>query len=85
MEIKTRMDFTQFHKKEMVQYIESNPREFDNLLKMIFSDRKPFNWRAAWLTHNCMEVNDKRASEYIPKLIKKLPLLPLTSGKISIV
>jgi len=67
---------TSTFKKTMIEYINSNPDEFENLIQLIFTDRQPFAWRAAWLIWSCMDNNDIRIKKYVIKLIDCLPDKP---------
>lgn len=67
---------TSTFKKTMIEYINDNPDEFDNLIQLIFTDRQPFAWRAAWLIWSCMDNNDIRIKKYVIKLIDCLPDKP---------
>lgn len=68
-------------KKTMIEYINDNPDEFDNLVQLIFTDRQPFAWRAAWLTWSCMDENDVRIEKYVLSLIDCLPDKPSNMRK----
>jgi hypothetical protein len=67
---------THSYKEKMIDYIRSNPLDFDKLIQLIFSDRQPYAWRAAWLLWSCMEDNDPRVRKYVPALISTLPVKP---------
>ena len=61
------------YKAGMIEYVESHPEDFDELVKLSIEDKQPFSWRAAWLLWSCMTKNDQRVFHYIDSMIKTLP------------
>ena len=61
------------HKEGMIEYVDSHPEDFDELVKLSIEDKQPFSWRAAWLLWSCMTKNDQRVFHYIDSMIKTLP------------
>ncbi len=56
----------------MINYIESYPNEFNNLIIIAIEGKESYSWRAAWLLSNCMEANDQRIKKYIKPIIERL-------------
>jgi hypothetical protein len=61
------------YKKDLLNYISSNPEAFDELINLALEVKQPFSWRASWLLWSCMEKNDKRIQSYVKRIIKLLP------------
>jgi len=61
------------YKEQMIEYLETNPDEFDEALSLALSDRQPFAWRSAWLLSGCIQNNDKRVKPYLDDIIGVLP------------
>ena len=57
----------------MISYMKSHPEDFEEVIRLAISDKKPYSWRAAWLLWDCMEKNDLRLHQYIQKIIDILP------------
>lgn len=57
----------------MISYMKSHPEDFEEVIRLAISDKKPYSWRAAWLLWRCMEKNDQRLHGYIKKIIDILP------------
>jgi hypothetical protein len=62
-----------FCKKEMIQYLESNPADFDEAIELALVNEQPFSWRAAWLLWDVIEDNDKRIKKHLTSIIKAIP------------
>lgn len=60
------------YKSEMMNYMSSNPNDFDELVCLAISEKQPYAWRAAWLLSNCTLENDPRLRKYVPSLINCL-------------
>ncbi len=73
--IETKLEhlLTSSHKAEMIDYMESHPGDFTELIKFAIADKQPYYWRAAWLLWSCMDKNDKRVRKYLKKKIDILP------------
>ncbi|MCA4900327.1 MAG: hypothetical protein ACK514_02495 [Bacteroidota bacterium] len=67
--IETKLEhlLTSSHKAEMIDYMESHPGDFTELIKLAIADKQPYSWRAAWLLWSCMDKNDKRVRKYLKK------------------
>lgn len=64
------------HKAEMLDFIETNPNEFEALVELSVADKQPYSWRAAWLLSNCIDENDNRIKEFIPVIINTITVAP---------
>jgi hypothetical protein len=64
---------TDFYKAEMVSYLEANPAEFEQAIKLAIEDVPRYSWRATWLLWSCMVDNDSRVSAYLKEIIDRLP------------
>lgn len=63
-------------KKEMILYLKSNPKDFNELVKLSILDKQPYSWRAAWLLWSCMDKNDARLTEHLEQIIDGLSTKP---------
>lgn len=61
-----------FCKEEMVSFLDSNPGNFEEAIRLALSDKQPFSWRAAWLLSICMAENDKRIRKHIKGIIDSI-------------
>jgi hypothetical protein len=73
METKLEHILTNSYKADMISYMKSHPEDFEEVVQLALSDKKPHSWRAAWLLWGCMEKNDQRLRQYIQKIIDILP------------
>ncbi|HSV77278.1 MAG TPA: hypothetical protein VLH37_09645 [Bacteroidales bacterium] len=64
---------TDFYKSEMVSYLEANPAEIEQAIKLAIADVPRYSWRAAWLVCSCMDDNDSRVADYVKEIIERLP------------
>ena len=64
---------TRNYKKDMIDYIKSNPVKVDELIKLVFEKDNPLSWRASWLLWSCIEPNDERLLQNVSKFIELLP------------
>ena len=62
------------YKDEMVVFIKSDKKYFNEAVKLSVSDKQPYAWRAAWLLTSVMEINDKRIKKYLPEIIKQIKI-----------
>ena len=60
---------TSSYKAEMISYLNSHPKDFEEAIKLAVSNKQPYSWRAAWLLWSCMEKNDKRIKGYVKYII----------------
>ncbi len=74
--MQSRLEFilTNSHKAEMIAYLKSNPRDFDEAIKLVLSDKQPYSWRAAWALWSCIHKNDQRIQKHVEKIIDILPI-----------
>lgn len=56
----------------MISFLKSNPKAFEEAIKLAMTDKQPFAWRSAWLLWSCMEVNDKRIRKHIKSIIDSI-------------
>ncbi|MBS3913617.1 MAG: hypothetical protein KG003_03910 [Bacteroidetes bacterium] len=61
------------HKADMIRHMKSHPEDFQEALQLALADKQPYSWRAAWVLWSCMDKNDRRLQQYIPKFIDILP------------
>lgn len=73
METKLQYRLLNSHKTEMISHMKSNPKEFDELLKLALADIPPYSWRAAWLLWSCIDKNDQRVRKSVKKIIDIIP------------
>lgn len=62
-----------FLKEEMIAYMDSHSKRFDDLIELALTDRQPHSSRAAWLLSHCTGSNDSRIEKNIPKIINTIP------------
>lgn len=60
-------------KEEMISWLNTHPKDFDEAVNLALTDKQPWSWRAAWLLGNCMEENDQRLRKHINDIINVLP------------
>lgn len=58
-----------FNKTDMVAYLSSHPKSFEEAVHLAIADKQPYSWRAAWLLWSCMDENDIRIRDYIRSII----------------
>jgi len=63
---------TNCYKAEMISYLEANPDDFEEAIRLAISDKQPYSWRAAWLLWSCMDKNDLRIKRYIKDIVNTL-------------
>jgi len=61
-----------FFKKEMIEYLNSHPEDFNQAITLALTNKQPYSWRAAWLLWSCIEQNDKRLIPFKNDLIAAL-------------
>ncbi len=61
------------YKADMIDYLKSNPDDFDELISLSFLDKQPYSWRAAWLLRDYIKINDPRIIPHINTIVDKLP------------
>ena len=73
METKLEFILTNSYKAEMISYMKSHPRDFEEAIRLAIADKQPYSWRAAWLLWSCMDKNDPRIQRNIEKIIDAIP------------
>ena len=73
METKLEYQLLNSHKAEMISYMKSNPKEFDELIKLALADKHRYSWRAAWLLWSCIDKNDQKLRNSVKRIIDVLP------------
>jgi len=58
-----------FYKEEMVAFLKSQPKHFNEAIELAISDDQPFAWRSAFLLTSCIEDNDTRVKKYIKPIL----------------
>lgn len=53
----------------MVAFVNSSPKEFDELIELTLINKQPFSWRAALILSTVMERNDERVGTHIVDII----------------
>lgn len=61
-----------FNKDDLVNLINSNDKNFSELIKISLSDNQPEAWRAAWILNHSIKKNDQRIKPFIMKFIKAI-------------
>jgi hypothetical protein len=61
-----------FYKSEMIAWMQEHPEAFEEAVRLAVSDKQPYAWRAAWLLHSCLQVNDKRMQPHVGTIIKAI-------------
>ena len=59
-------------KQGMLDYLNDNPHEIDNLIKLALEPKGQNNWRATWLLPNFMSKNDERIIPFLDSFIERL-------------
>jgi hypothetical protein len=57
------------YKKELVEFLKSNPGHFKETFQLAVADKQPYSWRAAFLLFDCIEENDKRITGHVKEII----------------
>lgn len=60
------------YKSEMIAFIQSNHKAFDEAITIALSDEQPFAWRAAFVLWSCMEENDPRIKKQMKRFVAAL-------------
>lgn len=66
-QLKTRLISS--YKEEMVAFLKSQPKHFNEAIELAISDDQPFAWRSAFYLSSCMENNDARVKKYIKPIL----------------
>jgi hypothetical protein len=69
METELEKVLVNFYKEEMILYLSSHPESFEEIIHLAVSNKQPYSWRAAWLLWSCLEKNDSRIKDHIPRII----------------
>ena len=73
MESELKWILTNSRKADMISYLTSHPKKFEEAIRLALADEQPFSWRAAWLLWSCMEENDPRIAGFLKSFIDSLP------------
>ncbi len=60
-------------KEAMIQYLESNPQDFDEAFELAIGNDQSLGWRSAWLLGNALAKNDNRIQKYLKRTIAAIP------------
>lgn len=60
------------YKVEMILFMNTNPKYFEEAIELAVSDNQPFAWRAAWLLWSCMKENDPRIQKHIKNIVNSV-------------
>lgn len=60
------------YKTSMISYMDAHPEDFEELITLSVSDKKPYSWRAAWLLWSCMKENDQQIQPNIKNMIETI-------------
>lgn len=58
------------YKTDMILYLTSHPKSFEEAVQLALANKQPWSWRAAWLLWSCMEENDSRIQAHIRSFIE---------------
>jgi hypothetical protein len=61
------------YKDGMIDFMQSHPEAFEELVALAVSEEGKLSWRAVWLLWSCMEPNDLRIRPFIPRFLEQLP------------
>lgn len=64
---------THGYKADMIDYLKSNPDDFDELISLSLLDKQPYSWRAAWLLCSYVKKNDLRIIPHLNTIVDMLP------------
>jgi len=57
-------------KEDMVLFINNDPQQFANAVKLALSNDENLGWRAAWMVQSIMERDDQRVKKHTGKIIR---------------
>ncbi|MFA7326510.1 MAG: hypothetical protein WC121_07605 [Candidatus Kapaibacterium sp.] len=60
------------YKVEMVAFVNSSPKEFEELIELTLTNKQPFSWRAAFILSTVMKKNDNRISKIVDEVINAI-------------
>jgi len=63
-----------------MEAVGTSPAEVASLLQMIFEEKDPLAWRAAWILDGCDELHPGLVRDRIPNMIHRLPDLKSTGA-----
>lgn len=60
------------NKSEMISFMNSHPKYFEEAIELAVTDKQPYSWRAAFVLWSVIEGNDKRIKKHINKFVKAI-------------
>jgi len=72
MESQLKSKLISSYKEEMVAFLTSQPKHFNEAIELAISDDQPFAWRSAFYLSSCMEDNDARVKKYIKPILASI-------------
>ena len=60
------------NKDELILFINQNPEQFDNAVKLAIGNDIKLSWRAAWIIKLSMKENDNRLKNHIKAIIESI-------------
>lgn len=69
MESQLKSKLLSSYKEEMVAFLKSQPKHFNEAIELAISDDQPFAWRSAFYLSSCMGNNDARVKKYIKPIL----------------
>lgn len=60
------------YKNEMISFLKSHPKHFEEAVQLAISDKQPYSWRAAYLLWGSIEENDKRIHKHIKSIVNSI-------------
>jgi hypothetical protein len=57
------------YKEEMISFLKSHPKYFDEAVQLAISNKQPYSWRAAFLLWGTIEENDIRIQKHIESIV----------------
>ncbi|MGB0346063.1 MAG: hypothetical protein ACPGGA_01185 [Balneolaceae bacterium] len=64
---------SKFFKKDVFNFMNQFPEEFESIVVLTITDEKPICWRAAWVVQTFMEQDDERVQPYVDAILQIIP------------
>ena len=64
---------SKFFKKDVFNFMNQFPEEFESIVALTITDEKPICWRAAWVVQTFMEQDDERVQPYVDAILQIIP------------